>query len=97
MTHCFFQVAKSFFGLFAGVGSIKLFARLISPMLYGIYAPKGTSKEVIDARYAPARKVNEKYGDSIAASLATLGAVCRRGSDAPTRPRTAGPELSRAV
>ena len=45
-----------------------------SPTLYGISAPKGTPKEVIDALYAAAKKVNDKYGDSIAAALATLGA-----------------------
>ena len=50
---------------------------MVSPTLYGISAPKGTSKEVIDALYAAARKVNEKYGDSIAASLDTLGAETR--------------------
>lgn len=48
-----------------------------SPTLYGISAPKGTPKEVIDALYAAAKKVNEKYGDSVAASLATLGAETR--------------------
>ena len=48
-----------------------------SPTLYGISAPRGTPKEVVDALHAAARKVNEKYGDSIAASLATLGAETR--------------------
>ena len=48
-----------------------------SPTLYGISAPRGTPKEVVDALYAAAKKVNEKYGDSIAASLALLGAETR--------------------
>lgn len=48
-----------------------------SPTLYGISAPKGTPKEVVDALYAAAKKVNEKYGDSIAANLALLGAEPR--------------------
>ena len=48
-----------------------------SPTLYGISAPKGTPKEVVDALYAASKKVVEKYGDSIAASLALLGAEPR--------------------
>jgi tripartite-type tricarboxylate transporter receptor subunit TctC len=48
-----------------------------SPTLYGISAPKGTPKDVVDALYAAVRKVNEKYGDSIAANLALLGAEPR--------------------
>ena len=48
-----------------------------SPTLYGISAPKGTPREVIDAIFAAAKKVNEKYGDSVAASLAVLGAETR--------------------
>jgi tripartite-type tricarboxylate transporter receptor subunit TctC len=48
-----------------------------SPTLYGISAPKGTPKEVVDTLYAASKKVIEKYGDSIAASLALLGAETR--------------------
>ena len=48
-----------------------------SPTLYGISAPRGTPREVVDALYAAAKKVNEKYGDAIAASLAVLGAETR--------------------
>ena len=48
-----------------------------SPTLYGISAPKGTPKEVVDALYAASKKVIEKYGDSIAANLALLGAEPR--------------------
>ena len=48
-----------------------------SPTLYGISAPRGTPREVVDALWVAARKVNEKYGDSIAASLAVLGAETR--------------------
>ena len=48
-----------------------------SPTLYGISAPKGTPKEVVDALYAASKKVVEKYGDSIAANLGLLGAEPR--------------------
>jgi tripartite-type tricarboxylate transporter receptor subunit TctC len=48
-----------------------------SPALYGISAPKGTPREVVDAIFAAAKKVNEKYGDSIAANLSLLGAETR--------------------
>jgi tripartite-type tricarboxylate transporter receptor subunit TctC len=48
-----------------------------SPTLYGISAPKGTPKEVVDVLYAAARKATEKYNDQIAASLSTLGAEVR--------------------
>ena len=48
-----------------------------SPTLYGISAPKGTPREVVDALFSAAKKVNEKYGDSIASSLALLGAETR--------------------
>ncbi len=48
--------------------------KLGSPTLYGISAPKGTPREVVDALYAAARKVVEKYGDQIGTSFATLGA-----------------------
>jgi tripartite-type tricarboxylate transporter receptor subunit TctC len=45
-----------------------------SPILYGIAAPKGTPREVVDALYAAAKKVSEKYNEPIAANLALLGA-----------------------
>ncbi len=48
-----------------------------SPTLYGISAPKGTPREVVDTLYNAAKKVNEKYGDAIAASLGVLGAEPR--------------------
>ncbi len=48
-----------------------------SPTLYGISAPRGTPKEVVDALYAASKKVIEKYGDSISATLALLGAETR--------------------
>ena len=48
-----------------------------SPTLYGISAPRGTPKEVVEALHAAAKKVNDKYGDAIAASLAVLGAEAR--------------------
>jgi tripartite-type tricarboxylate transporter receptor subunit TctC len=48
-----------------------------SPTLYGIAAPRGTPREVIDALHGAAKKAVDKYGDSIAASMATLGAEVR--------------------
>jgi len=45
-----------------------------SPTLYGISAPKGTPRDVVDALYAAAKKSVDKYQDQIAASLGTLGA-----------------------
>ena len=45
-----------------------------SPTLYGISAPKGTPREVVDALYAAAKKVTEKYNEQIATSLATMAA-----------------------
>lgn len=45
-----------------------------SPTLYGISAPKGTPREVVDALYAAAKKVTEKYNEQIAASLGTMAA-----------------------
>ena len=48
-----------------------------SPTLYGISAPKGTPRDVVDAIYAAARKVTEKNGDQIAGSLAVFGAEIR--------------------
>ena len=48
-----------------------------SPTLYGISAPKGTPKEVVDALYAAAKKATDKYNDAIAANLAVMGAEVR--------------------
>ena len=45
-----------------------------SPTLYGISAPKGTPKEVVDAIYGAAKKAVDKYGDSIATTLGLFGA-----------------------
>lgn len=44
-----------------------------SPSYYGILAPKGTPKEVVNAIYAAARKAVEKYNDPIATRLTSLG------------------------
>ena len=51
--------------------------KLGSPTLYGISAPKGTPREVVDAIYAAAKKVTEKNSDQIAGSLAVFGAEIR--------------------
>jgi len=48
-----------------------------SPTLYGISAPKGTPKEVVDALYAAAKKATDKYHDSIASNLTLFGAEIR--------------------
>ena len=45
-----------------------------SPVLYGILAPKGTPKEVIDVIYNAAKKASEKYNTEISGALDTLGA-----------------------
>lgn len=45
-----------------------------SPTLYGILAPKGTPKEVVDALQNAARKVVEKYGDPVTQTLSGMGA-----------------------
>ena len=45
-----------------------------SPTLYGIAAPAGTPRDVVDTLHAAAKKVIDKYGDSIAANLALSGA-----------------------
>ena len=45
-----------------------------SPTLYGLSAPKGTPKEVVNALYAAARSAVDKYNDQIAANLAVMGA-----------------------
>lgn len=42
--------------------------------LYGILAPKGTPKEIIDIIYGAAQKVVAKYGPQITANLDVLGA-----------------------
>jgi tripartite-type tricarboxylate transporter receptor subunit TctC len=47
---------------------------IASPVLYGISAPAGTPKEIVDALYQAARKAVEKHEEAIAANLATLGA-----------------------
>jgi tripartite-type tricarboxylate transporter receptor subunit TctC len=48
-----------------------------SPTLYGISAPKGTPRPIVDAIYAAARKVQEKYGSELTANLAVMGAEPR--------------------
>ena len=45
-----------------------------SPVYYGISAPKGTPREVVDALYNAARKAVEKYGPQITESLNVFGA-----------------------
>lgn len=45
-----------------------------SPTLYGIAAPKGTPKEVVDALHDAAKKVVDKHREAIATTLALLGA-----------------------
>ena len=44
-----------------------------SPSYYGILAPKGTPKEVVNAIYAAAKKSVEKYNEQISARLAPFG------------------------
>ena len=48
-----------------------------SPVVYGLLAPKGTSREVVDALYGALKKVSAKYGDQIAGNLAVSGAELR--------------------
>ena len=48
-----------------------------SPTLYGIAAPAGTPRAVVDTLYTAARKTAEKHGEAIAAGLAVLGAETR--------------------
>lgn len=49
-----------------------------SPQFYGIVAAKGTPKEIVDALYAAARKVVDKYGAQIEPTLeAAMGAQVR--------------------
>ena len=45
-----------------------------SPVLYGISAPKGTPKEVVNALYAAVKKASEKYNEQIATNLSIFGA-----------------------
>ena len=45
-----------------------------SPLLYGISAPKGTPKEVVNALHEAVKKVTEKYNEQIATNLGNLGA-----------------------
>lgn len=45
-----------------------------SPVVYGLLAPKGTPREVVEALHAAVRKVVAKYGEPIAANLAMSGA-----------------------
>jgi tripartite-type tricarboxylate transporter receptor subunit TctC len=45
-----------------------------SPVLYGISAPKGTPREVVNALYAAAKKTSEKYKEQIATNLSLFGA-----------------------
>ena len=45
-----------------------------SPLLYGISAPKGTPKEVVNALYEAVKKVAEKYNEQIATNLNNFGA-----------------------
>lgn len=45
-----------------------------SPVLYGISAPKGTPKEVVNVLYAAVKKASEKYNEQIATNLSIFGA-----------------------
>ena len=45
-----------------------------SPVVYGLLAPRGTPREIVDALHGAVRKAVAKYGDSIAANLAISGA-----------------------
>ena len=48
--------------------------KIASPGYYGISAPKGTPKEVVDAIYSAAEKATEKYKTQIAENLGGFGA-----------------------
>ena len=48
--------------------------KIAGPAYYGILAPKGTPKEVIDKIYSAAQKVVEKYNVQIAENLKLFGA-----------------------
>ena len=45
-----------------------------SPVVYGLLAPRGTPREIVDALHGAVRKAVAKYGDAIAANLAISGA-----------------------
>ena len=45
-----------------------------SPVVYGLLAPRGTPREIVDALHGAVRRAVAKYGDSIAANLAISGA-----------------------
>ncbi len=45
-----------------------------SPVVYGLLAPKGTPREVVEALHSAVKKVVAKHGDSIATNLAISGA-----------------------
>jgi tripartite-type tricarboxylate transporter receptor subunit TctC len=47
---------------------------IIFPGVYGLHAPKGTPKEVIDKLHLAAKKVGEKYKDEISSYLEKFGA-----------------------
>ena len=48
-----------------------------SPVVYGLLAPKGTPREVVDALYDALKNVTAKYGDQIGVNLAVSGAELR--------------------
>jgi tripartite-type tricarboxylate transporter receptor subunit TctC len=48
-----------------------------SPVVYGLLAPKGTPREVVDALHDALKKVTAKYSDQIAVNLAVSGAEVR--------------------
>ena len=48
-----------------------------SPVVYGLLAPKGTPREVVDALHGALKKVTAKYGDQIAVNLAISGSELR--------------------
>ena len=48
-----------------------------SPVVYGLLAPKGTPREVVDVLYGALKKVTAKYSDQIAVNLAVSGAELR--------------------
>ncbi len=48
-----------------------------SPTLYGLCAPKGTPREVVDTLWGAIRKTVDRHGEAIGATLATLGAETR--------------------
>jgi tripartite-type tricarboxylate transporter receptor subunit TctC len=63
---------------FADVPTLKeLGYTTASPVLYGILAPKGTPREVVNAIYGAAKATVDKHGDAIASRLATIGAEVR--------------------